>query len=147
MRNSGIVEARLWIRAWLFPGRRLPAEITPESIKVDHFAGMIDTGRFEFTGKADLKAFQPTSGSAKLILNTLPVIVPDTLDVLLNADINLKGTDKKSSVTGEIVLLEGLYSKDVNLNLLEGIGKKERELHIQVPVRILHRKRISALRQ
>ncbi len=101
-------------------------EITPESVTVDNLAGMLDTGRFEITGKADLIAFQPTRGSAKLMLNALPVSVPDTLDILLNADINLEGTDQKSTVEGEIVLLEGSYSKDVNLNLLTDLGKKKR---------------------
>jgi autotransporter translocation and assembly factor TamB len=87
---------------------------------------MLDTGRFELRGKANLKAFQLTNGSAKLTLNTLPVIVPNTLDMLLNAEINLEGTDKKSRIEGEIVLVEGGYSKDVNLNLLKGLGKKKR---------------------
>ena len=49
----------------------------------------------------------------------LPVKIDDTLDAKLNADLTLQGTAQAPAIQGEIVVLEGLYYKNVNLNPLE----------------------------
>ncbi|OQX21838.1 MAG: hypothetical protein BWK80_32120 [Desulfobacteraceae bacterium IS3] len=105
-------------------------QITPDALTVENLKGQLDTGRLDLTGKIALKSFQPARIDAKLKAESLPVQVPETLDMLLNADLQLSGTPEKTALTGDAVILEGTYSKDVNLSLLEGlkgIGRKKRE--------------------
>jgi hypothetical protein len=45
----------------------------------------------------------------------------------LNAEMDIRGTAEKSSVSGDIQIIEGKYYKDVQLNLAESLGKKSRE--------------------
>ncbi len=105
-------------------------QITPDAVTIEKLKGQLDTGRLDLTGKIALKAFQPARIDAKLKAESLPVQVPETLDMLLNADLQISGTPEKSALTGDAVILEGTYFKDVNLSLLEGlkgIGRKKRE--------------------
>lgn len=105
-------------------------QVTPEMVTIQDFKGQLDTGRFELGGKARLKAFKPVDIDVRLNANVLPLEVPDTLDMLLNADLRLHGTSEKTALEGDAVILEGTYYKDVNLSLfqgLQGIVKKKRE--------------------
>jgi autotransporter translocation and assembly factor TamB len=59
--------------------------------------------------------------------HALPLQVPDMLDVLLNATLQIQGTPDKSLIQGEAIILEGTYYKDVNLSLLQVVGERKRE--------------------
>lgn len=100
--------------------------LTPDRVTISDVAGFLDTGRFELNGTATLKDFMPDRMDLSLNAETLPVRVPETLNLLLNADLTLQGTLEKSAVRGEVVLLEGRYFQDVKLNLLETIGQRTR---------------------
>ncbi|MCP4347883.1 MAG: hypothetical protein GY795_20460 [Desulfobacterales bacterium] len=91
--------------------------------------GRLDTGRFGLSGKVNLKKFNPSKVDLKVSANALPLEIPETLDALLNTDLKVRGTPEKTTVSGEAVILEGRYYKDVNLtmNIIKGIGKKKRE--------------------
>ncbi len=103
-------------------------KINPEEIILGKISGHIDKGSFDIAGTIQLsKGYRPAKVSVKVGANALPVQVPDTLDMLLNSQLQIEGTAEKSIVKGEIILLEGTYYKDVNLSLLEGIGQKKRE--------------------
>ncbi len=57
---------------------------------------------------------------------SLPLEVPDTLAVLLNGDIEFTSDDRTAKARGEIVLLEGVYYKDVKINLLKMATARQR---------------------
>lgn len=102
--------------------------INPETITLDGIRGHMDKGSFDIAGRIQLREkYQPDKVSVKVDITAFPVQVPDTLDLLLNSQLQIEGTREKSIIKGEIILLEGTYYKDINLSLLKGIGQKERE--------------------
>ncbi len=101
--------------------------VTPETVVLDDIRGMLDDGSFELLGTIDLKEFRPSRMDLKLKARDLPVMIAGTLETRLNAELDIRGTPEKSSVSGDIQIIEGKYYKDVELNLAESLGKKSRE--------------------
>ena len=101
--------------------------ITPEAVVLDNIRGMLDSGRFEMLGAIDLKAFRPLRLNLKLKTQNLPLVIPDTLETRLNAELDIRGTPEKSLVSGDIQIIDGKYYKDIRLNLAESLGKTSRE--------------------
>ena len=97
-------------------------QITQGAVTLNDIQGKLDDGRFSLGGSIELKDFQPGRAKLEFSARTLPLQVPDTLNLLLNTDLTLEGTPDKSRLSGEVVLLDGLYYKDVKLNLLQKIG-------------------------
>jgi translocation and assembly module TamB len=52
--------------------------------------------------------------------------VPGTMDLLLGADLVLKGDTRRSALEGRVTLLEGSYFKDVDLNIVSSITERRR---------------------
>ena len=94
---------------------------------VGRFSGMLDDGRFDIETKIELDGFRPGRIDARAAATNLPLKIPDTLDMLLNADLVMQGPPEDLLVKGEIILLEGLYYKNFRLNLLETVQRNERE--------------------
>ncbi len=101
--------------------------VTSKSIVLDNIHGMLDKGKFRLAGTIDLKGYQPSKYGIKLILDDLPIRIPETLETRLNAELNLEGTPAKSLVSGNVQIVEGMYYKDIQLNLMESLGKTSRE--------------------
>lgn len=102
--------------------------LNSHTITIDPIKGRLDAGRFDLAGKIDLKAFQPVKVIMNVNANALPLQVPDTMDMLLNTELKICGTQDKSTIQGEIVILEGTYYRDVDLNLIHAVQKKKREV-------------------
>ena len=107
--------------------------MTPEMVNIETLSGQLDTGRFDLAGRVKLDQFQPVDMRFDLTASALPVKIPDTLDVILDAKLKLRGAPEKSAVNGEVTLIEGLYYKDVNLNFLNGALQKKREISAPPP--------------
>jgi autotransporter translocation and assembly factor TamB len=101
--------------------------VTPEAFVLDNIRGMLDSGRFELLGTIDLKTFRPLRLDLKLKTQNLPLVIPDTLETRLNAELDIRGTPEKSLVSGDIQIIDGKYYKDIRLNLGESLGKTSRE--------------------
>jgi len=109
-----------------FSGISGSIRMTTHMLTLENIRGKLGDGSFELGGTIGLVGMQParvmiTAGAA-----ALPVGVEDTLDMLLNANLRIEGIPDKSSIVGEITILEGTYYKDINLSLLTGIGEKKR---------------------
>ena len=91
---------------------------------------MLDSGKFAFLGKIDHDFFTPRRIDLKFNTDALPLEIPDTLSLLLNSRIQVVGKDGKAEANGEIVLSNGSYYRDVNINLmlLNSIGKRTRRV-------------------
>ncbi len=100
--------------------------ITPQAIAVEHFEGGLDNGHFHLTGKALLNAWQIHSMNFHLIGTSLPVSIPDALDMRLDTDLTLQGNPQSAAIQGNIVLVEGSYYKDVDLNPLKALISRDR---------------------
>ncbi|MBW2680451.1 MAG: translocation/assembly module TamB domain-containing protein [Deltaproteobacteria bacterium] len=124
IKNCGMTVPGLLQRMHDLNGR---IRITPEAVVIDNIRGMLDSGRFALLGAIDLKAFQPLRLDLKLKTHDLPLMIPDTLETRLNAELNIRGTPEKSVVSGDIQMIKGKYYKDMRLNLGENLDKTSRE--------------------
>ncbi len=102
--------------------------LDPEKIILDGIRGSLETGRFSLDGTVEMEAFKPVKTLLAFSAKALPVRIPEVLDMLINMDVKIEGTEKKSLARGELTILEGLYYKDVNLSLLQFIPEKKREV-------------------
>jgi len=102
-------------------------EITPQLITIDSIKGRFDTGSFDMTGKIGLKQYKPVKVSMAVNAHSLPLEIPDTMDLLINSNLQIEGTEEKSIIKGDILILEGTYFKDVNLSLFDRIKRKKRK--------------------
>ena len=105
--------------------------LTPQSVFIEKLHGQLDTGRFSLSGEVTLDQFKPTAADLRLSATALPIEIPDTLDVLLDADVSLNGTRDASTLGGTLVLVVGTYFRDLNLSLLQGLSeitRKKREV-------------------
>ncbi len=93
--------------------------LTDNRLDVDHLSGMLDTGRFSINGGLSHNNFTPASVDLTASTTALPLEVPDTLSMLLNGNVQLTGRNRSAEIKGEIVLLEGVYYKDVKISLLK----------------------------
>ena len=107
--------------------------VTPETVALNNIRGMLDTGRFELLGAIDLKVFRPVRLDLKLNAQNLPLVIPDTLETRLDAELNIRGTPEKSVVSGDIQIIQGKYYKDIRLNLAESLGKPSRQQALPAP--------------
>ncbi|MFH0997786.1 MAG: translocation/assembly module TamB domain-containing protein [Pseudomonadota bacterium] len=100
--------------------------ITPGTIAVDHLEGQLDRGRISLKGKAAIDAFKIQALDFQMAASQFPIKTMDTLDAKLNADLTLQGTARSPVIQGEIVVLEGLYYKQVSINPIRSLIQRER---------------------
>jgi len=99
---------------------------TPNIAIVENIYGKFNTGRFNLEGTVDLKDYKPLHSRIKLTAHAVPVHIPDTMDIVLSTELALMGNEDKSEVTGKIMILEGVYFRDVDLNLLSLVPRRSR---------------------
>ena len=100
--------------------------LTPDTVRIDALRGLLDTGSFSINGSIAHEKFSPTQVNLAIEAKALPLELPDTLSVLLNGQINITGSGQTAAASGTIVLLEGVYYKDVKINLLEMTTARQR---------------------
>ncbi len=100
--------------------------LSSSNIKIDALKGFLDTGSFSLDGIITHENFIPKKVNLGIQAKALPLEVADTMFVLLNGDIAITGNDRTAAASGEIVLLEGVYYKDVKINLLQLATSRER---------------------
>ncbi|MFP3981089.1 MAG: translocation/assembly module TamB domain-containing protein [Desulfobacterales bacterium] len=82
-------------------------------------SGRLDSGEFALDGEIRLENYMPAETDMTIKARNLPVQVPETMEAQISADLKLAGTREKAALSGEVILLEGYYFKDVNLSLLD----------------------------
>ncbi|MBF0226912.1 MAG: translocation/assembly module TamB domain-containing protein [Desulfobacterales bacterium] len=102
-------------------------KLTQDLVNIESLSGELDSGKFDIYGKITLENFMPSDVQINLKANSMPINVPDMLSILFNAGIKLSGTPDKSSIRGDIVLLEGNYYKDVSIDFLKIATEKKRQ--------------------
>ena len=103
-------------------------QVSSNNITVQTVKGYLDTGTFSLDGTIAHEKFTPTKVNLAVKATALPLEIVDTMSLLLNGDIAITGNDRIAAATGEIVLLEGLYYKDVKINLLQIATSRERKV-------------------
>lgn len=92
-------------------------QVSPEEILIKRFDGQLGDERFDLKGNVLLSDFLPEKFDLAFNAHRLSLDFPDLMDISINTSLTLSGTNEKSELTGEIVLLEGRYYKDFKLNL------------------------------
>lgn len=100
--------------------------VTSDHVRIEALSGMLDTGKFSLNGLVNHKGFEPRQINLTLAAQSLPLEIPDTLTLMLNGDIKIAGDHRSADARGQIVLLEGLYYKDVKINLLKLATARQR---------------------
>ncbi len=100
--------------------------ISPEALRIEKIQGKLDSGNFDIKGRMRLDGFSPGEMKVELAARALPIKVPDTLDILLQSDLTFSGVLHNSFLTGEVIVLEGLYYKDIKTSILESAVQKKR---------------------
>jgi autotransporter translocation and assembly factor TamB len=97
-----------------------------QHLKIENLAGQLDDGRFALEGRAQIQGRQLLQADLSLTARALPLALPDTLDLKLDSDLRLMGNAEAANLQGEVILLEGLYYKDVKLNLFKAATTRRR---------------------
>lgn len=102
--------------------------VTPQKMEIVRFTGQLDQGRFDLGG--DIGFVKDTLKDIDLKLNSheLTLDFPDLMELTLNSRLALSGTREKSNLTGEIVLLEGRYYRNVKLDLVAAATRRTRKI-------------------
>ena len=95
--------------------------MTPKALELKNIAGASETGSFDLSGTVALKAMRPEEIDMRLQAWSLPVNVPDTLDLLVDMDVVVRGNRDDTRMQGSVVLLEGLYYKDVEVDFVKRV--------------------------
>jgi len=104
-------------------------EISGDTIRFRDVGGFLDTGSFGVEGTIGHEKFSPTDVNLAISSKALPLELPGTLSLLLNSDIDITGHDGVAEASGKILILEGVYYKDVKISLLKLATTRQREIH------------------
>jgi len=88
---------------------------------LEDLAGRLDTGSFRMGGQVAHKDFLPVSFDLKAEAKALPLAIPDMMDLTLDAQASLVTTASRSLLKSDVIILDGVYYKDVQANLLTGV--------------------------
>jgi len=91
--------------------------VTEAGITVEQVRGYLEQGPFSLEGTIALKDLKPGDADLRLKAGGLPFLVPNTLQVVLDADLTLRGKPEESRLEGTVTVVEGLYYKKMGLDL------------------------------
>lgn len=101
-------------------------EVSEERIVVPQVTARLDGGSLNVSGEVGLAQFRPTTLSASLNATAVPVEIPRMMEATATSRLSLSGSMDSSLVKGEVVLLDGVYYKDLKLRLVETITQRHR---------------------
>lgn len=99
-------------------------QISRERILVEDLAGRLDDGYFEVRGRVDLEDLKPGRMNMTARMRLLPLVVPDTADLLLEGEASLTGMPDNSLLQANVAMLEALYYQDLQLNIVAEVGQR-----------------------
>jgi translocation and assembly module TamB len=99
---------------------------TPGDLEIIRFSGRLDKGRYELGGRAGIGQGGLNDFDLKLDAHQLVLDFPNLLELTLDSRLVLSGTPEKSLLTGDIVLMDGRYYRDVELDLLGTATRRTR---------------------
>ncbi|NLG18347.1 MAG: hypothetical protein GX556_13525 [Fibrobacter sp.] len=104
-----------------------------KAVRIEKLQGNLDDGVFRMKGRLGLDELKPSNLNAEVIFEALPLGQPDMLDMEIDGKLKINGTPDTTHVTGDIVLLDGLYYKDLTINPLSIVGGERKRKEAPVP--------------
>lgn len=96
-------------------------EITPDMVFMRAITGSLGTGRFSLSGSMGILGVKPYNIQVNATARSIPIDIPDTLNMSFDANARITGSYAATSVTGDMTILEGTYYKDLVLHPLQDI--------------------------
>jgi len=106
-------------------------QLTPDRIILKSLNGNFDSGTFAAEGTIDLKDNQIVDSRISVTGHAVPFQIPDEMDIVVNTKLLVTGNKEMSKVSGDITILDGLYFRDVEFNLLQLIPKRSRSIKFE----------------
>jgi len=101
-------------------------QIADSKVTFEDVAGQVGKGRFDVSGTLGLVKWQPDRVDLVFNAHQIPVDIPETMNLSLNGSLSFKGDQERAFTEGQIIVLDGLYYKDVGLNPLSGFTTVKR---------------------
>jgi autotransporter translocation and assembly factor TamB len=95
--------------------------IRGEEVSIEGITGRLDTGAFRMGGAARLDGFNLHTLELLAETKALPVSIPDTMELAMDAELSLDVGRKRSRLWADVVILDGVYYRDMQVNLLTGV--------------------------
>ena len=95
--------------------------VNDNQVSIDRVTGLLDSGAFTVEGRAELEGMTPVRMNIGLHAMKLPIAIPDTMDISMDGDLTLKADRKRSSIEGDLAVVDGTYYRDVEVNILTGL--------------------------
>lgn len=100
--------------------------VTPSVVRVEGMTGRVAEGRFDVRGTMTYQGVTPTDMDLRVSAQALPLTIPETLDLKADLALRIAGPIQAATAEGEIVLLEGLYYRDVKVSLMDQATRRTR---------------------
>ncbi len=101
--------------------------VAGKTVTVEDVAGRLDGGRFTTEGSIDLEeSFHPGQARLRVNAHALPIRIPELLETTINGEMIFSGTPDRSRLSGQVVFLDGLYYRDVEINLIQEVTQRRR---------------------
>lgn len=104
-----------------------------KAVRIEKLQGNLDDGVFRMKGRLRLNELKPANLNAEVVFEALPLGLPDMLDMEIDGKLQISSTPDTTQVTGDIVLLDGLYYKDIIINPLAIVGGERKRKEAPVP--------------
>ena len=95
-----------------------------QAIIVEKLTGRLDEGLFEVRGSVGLEDFRPGRIDLALRARMLPVVIPDTMDLVIEGDALINGVPGRSLLQADVAVLDAVYYRDHQLNLVAEVGQR-----------------------
>ena len=102
-------------------------QITPDRIEVNELYGRSGAGWIVLNGPIDISAYPDLTADLTLRSHALPVAVSG-LSILLTSSLSLHLAQDIRRLSGELVVLEGEYTQDVNINPIMAVAERTRKV-------------------
>ncbi|MBI9085010.1 MAG: translocation/assembly module TamB domain-containing protein [Desulfobacterales bacterium] len=100
--------------------------VTPAAVQILSLTGRVGEGRFEVRGTVAYQGVTPTTMDLRVSAQALPLTLPETLDLKADLALRISGPIQTAMVEGEVVLLEGLYYRDIKVSLVDQVTRRSR---------------------
>ncbi len=97
-------------------------------IRTDAIRGNIEGGNFTLSGSVRTAGFRPSMYDLRMTTSSLPLELRGRMSLLMDSTFSLRGPFGRPELDGRIILLNGVYYKDVELSLLEALSDRDRDV-------------------
>lgn len=113
--NNGSVSALIGNERWTVSNLKAAVRFTANQAQIDSFDGMLGGGRISATGGALLEGFRVTAFRVNMRGTNVTVPFPEDFRSTLDADVEIRGSEREQLIGGTVNLRRTEYTKDIEL--------------------------------